>query len=195
VRGVRRSLSGFRYRVAARRGDQGAAPGTNRLGADAETYLAEARVLASLDHAGIVPVCDLGRTDYGSCYVVSKFMPGGDLAGLSERCRASHEDSADLIVRITDALHFAHQRGLAHNLKTRPPLPSELRPPSLQPECDQFGSLSPAILPPVILSPPVLPLARLIHVPGRLLSYVSPRKPPPAACEATRTIGSGRLSI
>jgi hypothetical protein len=34
-----------------------------RSAADAEEYLAEARVLAGLDHPGIVPVFDLGRTD------------------------------------------------------------------------------------------------------------------------------------
>ncbi len=81
---------------------------------DAEAYLAEARVLASLDHVGIVPVYDLGRTDDGSCYVVSKFMPGGDLAGMIKRGRPSHEEGAELIVRIADALHHAHQRGLVH---------------------------------------------------------------------------------
>src|SRR4051812_27296648 len=30
---------------------------------DVEAYLAEARILASLDHPGIVPVHDVGRTD------------------------------------------------------------------------------------------------------------------------------------
>ena len=44
--------------------------------ADAEAYLAEARVLAGLDHPGIVPVYDFGRTDDGLCYVVSKFVEG-----------------------------------------------------------------------------------------------------------------------
>ncbi|HVC97017.1 MAG TPA: SUMF1/EgtB/PvdO family nonheme iron enzyme [Pirellulales bacterium] len=82
--------------------------------ADAEAYLAEARVLASLDHSGIVPVYDLGRTDDGRCYVVSKYMPGGDLAGLIKRSRPSHDEAAELVMRIADALHYAHQRGLVH---------------------------------------------------------------------------------
>jgi len=82
--------------------------------ADAEAYLAEARVLASLDHIGIVPVYDLGRTDDGLCYVVSKFMPGGDLAGLIKRRRPSHDEGAELVARIADALQHAHQHGLVH---------------------------------------------------------------------------------
>ena len=47
---------------------------------DVEAYLAEARVLAKLDHPHIVPVYDVGRTDDGLCYVVSKYIEGSDLA-------------------------------------------------------------------------------------------------------------------
>src|SRR5262249_12155448 len=46
---------------------------------DIEAYLAEARVLAVLDHPNIVPVYDVGRTDDGLCFVVSKFVEGRDL--------------------------------------------------------------------------------------------------------------------
>ena len=47
---------------------------------DIEAYLNEARILASLDHPHIVPVYDVGRTDDGSCYVVSKYIEGSNLA-------------------------------------------------------------------------------------------------------------------
>src|SRR5262249_61963630 len=47
--------------------------------ADVEAYLAEARMLATLDHPGIVPVHDFGRTADGLCYVVSKFVAGQEL--------------------------------------------------------------------------------------------------------------------
>jgi serine/threonine protein kinase len=47
---------------------------------DVEAYLNEARILASLDHPHIVPVHDVGRTDDGLCYVVSKYVEGSDLA-------------------------------------------------------------------------------------------------------------------
>src|SRR5205823_5950400 len=46
----------------------------------APTYLAEARVLASLDHPHIVPVYDVGTTPEGGCYFVSKLIEGCDLA-------------------------------------------------------------------------------------------------------------------
>jgi len=38
----------------------------------AKAYLAEARVLASLDHPNIVQVHDVGTTPDGLCYIVSK---------------------------------------------------------------------------------------------------------------------------
>src|SRR5690349_6636814 len=38
---------------------------------DAEAYLAEARILASLDHPHIVPVHDVGTTEDGLPFVVS----------------------------------------------------------------------------------------------------------------------------
>ncbi len=47
---------------------------------DVEAYLREARIVARLSHPNIVPVYDVGRTDDGRCYVVSKYMEGGDLA-------------------------------------------------------------------------------------------------------------------
>jgi hypothetical protein len=52
---------------------------------DAEAYLAEARILASLDHPHIVPVYDVGRAPDGLCYLVSKFIEGSDLR--QRQCR------------------------------------------------------------------------------------------------------------
>jgi serine/threonine protein kinase len=43
---------------------------------DMKAYLAEARTLASLDHPNIVPVFDVGSTDEGLGYVVSKYIEG-----------------------------------------------------------------------------------------------------------------------
>ena len=47
---------------------------------DLEAFLIEARILARLDHPNIVPVFDVGRTDDGICFVVSRFVDGSDLA-------------------------------------------------------------------------------------------------------------------
>jgi len=47
---------------------------------DLEAFLVEAKILARLDHPHIVPVFDVGRTEDGLCFVVSKLVEGSDLA-------------------------------------------------------------------------------------------------------------------
>src|SRR5438552_15739656 len=53
----------------------------------AQAYLAEARVLASLDHPHIVPVYDVGTTPEGWCYFVSKLPEGCSLATQMQQAR------------------------------------------------------------------------------------------------------------
>ena len=81
---------------------------------DAEAFLVEARILAKLDHPHIVPVHDVGRTEDGLCFVVSKLIEGSDLAVRMDQARPSFRDSAELVATIADALHYAHTRGLVH---------------------------------------------------------------------------------
>ena len=81
---------------------------------DVETFLVEARVLANLDHPHIVPVYDVGRTDDGLCYVVSKFLEGSDLAAKIRQGRPDFHASAELTATVAEALHYAHTRGLVH---------------------------------------------------------------------------------
>jgi len=56
-------------------------PRRERIGSaeDVERYLNEARTMARLDHAGIVPVYDCGQTENGRCFVVSKSIDGPNL--------------------------------------------------------------------------------------------------------------------
>ena len=54
---------------------------------DVQRYMAEARIVASLDHPSIVPVYDVGQTDDGLCFVVSKYIEGSDLRQLISATR------------------------------------------------------------------------------------------------------------
>ena len=76
--------------------------------------LAEAQMLAELDHPNIIPVFDLGTTDCGDIFIVSKFIDGMDLATRIEKNRPSRELSLEIIASIADALHYAHSKGLIH---------------------------------------------------------------------------------
>jgi eukaryotic-like serine/threonine-protein kinase len=81
---------------------------------DVEAFLVEARILARLDHPHIVPVYDVGRTEDGLCFVVSKLVEGSDLAVRMGQARMAFRDSAELVATVADALHYAHTRGLVH---------------------------------------------------------------------------------
>lgn len=91
-------------------------PRTDRLrtASDIETYLSEARVLASLDDPRIVPVYDAGRTAEGSCYVVSKLIDGTDLAAYVKQKPLSFDEIAKLVAQVAEALQHTHNRGLIH---------------------------------------------------------------------------------
>ena len=81
---------------------------------DVAAYLNEARILARLDYPNIVPVYDVGRTDDGLCFVVSKLIEGSDLAVRIGQAKPSFRDSAELAATTAEALHYAHTRGLVH---------------------------------------------------------------------------------
>ena len=91
-------------------------PQANRIRSpkDAEAYLVEAQILAGLDHPHIVPVFDVGRSEDGLPYVVSKFIEGSDLAHRIKQARLSFRESAILIARMAEALQYAHQHRLVH---------------------------------------------------------------------------------
>jgi eukaryotic-like serine/threonine-protein kinase len=81
---------------------------------DLEAYLREARLLAALVHPHIVAVYDIGRTDDGLCFVVSRFIEGRDLRARLEQGVPTPAEAAGLVAAIADALHEAHRQRLVH---------------------------------------------------------------------------------
>ncbi len=81
---------------------------------DAEAYLTEARVVASLDHPQIVPVYDVGSLPEYPCFVVSKYIDGVDLAGRLKQARFRFGEIVELVATVAEALHHAHRQGLVH---------------------------------------------------------------------------------
>ena len=73
----------------------------------------EARILAKLEHPGIVPVHDVGRLPDGRAFYAMKYIEGDRLdrhvsgiARVPERLR--------IVLRICEAVAFAHARGVVH---------------------------------------------------------------------------------
>jgi WD40 repeat protein/tRNA A-37 threonylcarbamoyl transferase component Bud32 len=73
----------------------------------------EAEAVATLDHAGIVPVYEVGE-HVGQRYFSMKLITGGSLA---ERAAAYKDDpraAAALLAEAAEAVHHAHMRGVLH---------------------------------------------------------------------------------
>jgi serine/threonine protein kinase len=81
-------------------------------GADVERLRDEARVLAALDHAGIVPVHDAGRLPDGRAYYVMALIRGERFAARAARVLLA--DRLRLFDRVCDTVAFAHARGIVH---------------------------------------------------------------------------------
>jgi eukaryotic-like serine/threonine-protein kinase len=73
----------------------------------------EARVLALLEHPGIVPVHDVGTLGDGRVFYTMKFVEGQRLDKYIEAV-TSLPDRLRLFLRICDAVAFAHARGILH---------------------------------------------------------------------------------
>lgn len=79
----------------------------------AERLREEARVLARLEHPGIVPVHDTGVLPDGRVYYVMKLVRGAPLDRALDPDRPLVE-RLDLFSRICDAVSFAHAQGIVH---------------------------------------------------------------------------------
>jgi eukaryotic-like serine/threonine-protein kinase len=73
----------------------------------------EARAMAGLDHAGILPVYEVGEAE-GAPFFSMKLATGGSLSDRLLRGPLPPKDAASLMVELCRALHHAHQHGVLH---------------------------------------------------------------------------------
>jgi serine/threonine protein kinase len=73
----------------------------------------EARVLARLEHPGIVPVHDAGVLEDGRLFYVMKRVRGDTLAASAEALTVEAR-ALSVFERVVDAVAFAHARGVVH---------------------------------------------------------------------------------
>ena len=79
-----------------------------------QRLLREARACARLTHPGIVTIHDVLESE-GSVYIVMEHLPGASLELLHKFPRlSSFEAKIGIVVRILEALHYAHGRGVVH---------------------------------------------------------------------------------
>lgn len=73
----------------------------------------EARVLARLEHPGVVPVHDVGRLSDGRAFYTMKLVEGERLDLYAQR-DVSLPERLRVYLRIAEAVAFAHARGVLH---------------------------------------------------------------------------------
>ena len=73
----------------------------------------EARAVAHLDHPHIVPLYDVGEHT-GQPFFSMKLVEGGNLFGTAERFGRNLRAAAELVAKVAQAVHHAHQRQILH---------------------------------------------------------------------------------
>ncbi|HSY80131.1 MAG TPA: serine/threonine-protein kinase [Gemmatimonadaceae bacterium] len=81
--------------------------------ARAERMAREARILARLEHPGLVPVHDYGVLGDGRPYYVMKYVRGARLDEYAATAAESHE-KLRIFLRICETIAFAHAAGVIH---------------------------------------------------------------------------------
>lgn len=78
-----------------------------------DRFLAEAQSLAKLQHPGIVVIYNVGEVPAGP-YMVMEFIDGGSLGSRLNGEPLPPGRAAEMLLRIADAIEFAHQHGVIH---------------------------------------------------------------------------------
>jgi len=81
--------------------------------ADRDRLMVEARLLATLDHPGLVRVHDVGVHE-GRLFVVMEYVPGRDLVEHSRQVRSEPREAARLVAEIARTLEYIHRHGIVH---------------------------------------------------------------------------------
>jgi predicted Ser/Thr protein kinase len=79
-----------------------------------ERFLREARTVARLTHANVVPLLSFGETG-GTLFYIMRFVEGESLEMRLRRAgRMTAEEVREIVVQLADALAEAHQQGIVH---------------------------------------------------------------------------------
>ncbi len=91
--------------------------------AEAEKFLREARLTASLEHPNIVPIYDIGLNELGQPFFTMKFMKDEDLTKIirelvkvnpSYTRKYSLNKLLDIFIKVCDAVSYAHSKHVVH---------------------------------------------------------------------------------
>jgi len=76
-----------------------------------QRFLREARIAATFEHPGLVPIYQVNELPDGRPYAVMRFLSGGSLTQLLMEGKLPHADVVTLMIKICEAVHHAHSKG------------------------------------------------------------------------------------
>lgn len=85
-----------------------------------QRFFREARITARLDHPSIPPIYQFGQTINGDHFILMKLLSGSNFKDLILEHHSGAQDAPDqrqlldILLKISYALDFAHQRGIVH---------------------------------------------------------------------------------
>jgi hypothetical protein len=79
---------------------------------DRDQFLAEALVMGDLDHPNIIPIHELGKNTDGLLFYSMKQIRG--VSWMEEMPRRTREENLDILLRVADAIAYAHSRAVIH---------------------------------------------------------------------------------
>ncbi len=79
-----------------------------------ERFIEEARIVAGLQHAGIVATQGLGRTPHGGFFIAMDLVDGPNLETVTSAARPQPSDATRWIAQAALAIDHAHQHGVIH---------------------------------------------------------------------------------
>lgn len=77
-------------------------------------FVAERRILASLNHPNIARLIDGGMTTDGLPYIVMEYIDGENIAGYCARHKLDNERIIRLVIEVCGALQYAHNQLIIH---------------------------------------------------------------------------------
>ncbi len=80
---------------------------------ETDAFLRDARAAAQLNHPRIAGVHEVGR-ESDTVYIVTDYIDGANLSEWLTGQRLTSREAAELVVKIAEALHHAHEAGVVH---------------------------------------------------------------------------------
>ena len=146
-----------------------------RQGLVSKNFLArfdvEQQALALLNHPNIAHVIDAGTTKAGRPYFVMEYLDGLSIVEYCDRYKLGLKDRLKLFIRVCEALHHAHRKGIVHR---------DIKPSNII-VCLQEDQPVPKVIDFGVAKATARPLSDLAHYtePGQLIGtpeYMSPEQ-------------------